>query len=305
MSIYILETEHLNYTYKSSNNSLSNLNLKVPSGSIYGFLGPNGAGKSTTIRVLVGLLKKQSGIINFFNDSFSSFNRIDVLKNVGSLIESPSLYGHLTAKENLTITAKYRQNISKDRISEIFEMVKLSKVKDKKVKEFSYGMKQRLGLAIALIGNPKLIILDEPTNGLDPKGIIEMRRLLQELNQKHGITIFISSHLLSEVELICTNIGIIKNGKMIFQGAISQLKDFKKNKVKVSLETDNLSNTIDLLGAINIHNLSIIDSKICLQLEDKNQIPFLVNHLCENGVSIYGITTDFNLEDLYLKIIEN
>ncbi len=178
MKQLLVQTNNLNFSYSKSNIDIQNLNLEIEKSSIYGFLGPNGAGKTTTIKLLLGLLKKQSGNIQLFGKSFSN-NRIKSLAKIGALIENPSLYGHLTAKENLIIASNYRGNIPKSRIAEVLEIVKLSYTKNKTIKQFSLGMKQRLGLAIALLAKPELLILDEPTNGLDPKGIIEMRELIK------------------------------------------------------------------------------------------------------------------------------
>jgi lantibiotic transport system ATP-binding protein len=171
MEQLIIKTENLNFSYSKIKTDIENLNLEVPKGSIYGFLGPNGSGKTTTIRLLLGLLNKDSGNVQIFREPFIG-NRIKSLSKIGALIEDPSLYGHLNAKENLKIASNYRSNIPRGRIDEVLEIVKLSHVKNKKVKAFSLGMKQRLGLAITLLSNPELLILDEPTNGLDPKGII-------------------------------------------------------------------------------------------------------------------------------------
>lgn len=170
----------------------------VPKGSIYGFLGPNGAGKTTTLRLILGLLKRQTGSINVFNVPFDE-NRIEILNQTGSLIESPSLYSHLTAYENLNVLRKIYQ-CPESRINDVLELVGLSNTGKKKSGLFSLGMKQRLGIAIALLNNPALLILDEPTNGLDPNGILEIRELLKRINAESGITIVISSHLLSEIE---------------------------------------------------------------------------------------------------------
>jgi ABC-2 type transport system ATP-binding protein len=194
----IIKTTGLNYYFSKAAQTLFDINLDVKEGSIYGFLGPNGAGKTTTLRLLLGLLRKQEGSIEIFGKSFEQHS-IEILRNVGSLIEQPSLYAHLTAKENLEIYRKV-YGCSSNRINEVLEMVGLAYTKNKKTKQFSLGMKQRLSIALALLPQPKLLILDEPTNGLDPNGIIETRELIKRLNTEFGTTILVSSHILAEVE---------------------------------------------------------------------------------------------------------
>lgn len=195
-----IETEQLSFQYSKNEMIINNIDLKVPQSSIYGFLGPNGAGKTTTLKLLLGLLKQNTGSIKIFEQPFEN-NRIEILKKIGSLIEAPSFYSHLTAIENLRILQRVFQ-CSKSRIYEVLDIVGLSSVSKKKTINFSFGMKQRLGIAIALLHSPELLILDEPTNGLDPNGIIEIRELLIKLQKENNITILVSSHLLSEVEKI-------------------------------------------------------------------------------------------------------
>src|SRR6187549_640680 len=212
----VIRTTGLFYHYSRGVPTLDNINLRVERGSIYGFLGPNGSGKTTTLSLLLGLLNNQKGTIEIFGQHLHA-NRINILKKIGSLIETPSLYGHLTAKENLEV---YREvyGASKARIAEVLNIVGLEDTGKKTTKKFSLGMKQRLAIALALLPDPELLILDEPANGLDPAGIIELRELIKTLNKTHGMTILISSHLLAEVEKIVTHIGIIFKGKMLFQG---------------------------------------------------------------------------------------
>ncbi|WP_278600713.1 ABC transporter ATP-binding protein [Clostridium tertium] len=193
MSQYIVKTENLIKKFNNVN-SVDKVNLKVREGEVYGFLGPNGAGKSTTIKMILGLIKPNSGEISVFGKSIKD-NREEILKDIGALVESPSYYGHLTAYENLEILRRVLK-VSKNEIEEKLKLVNLWDAKNKKVREFSLGMKQRLGIAQALMGNPKLLILDEPTNGLDPAGIIEIRNLIKYLAKEKNITIIISSHIL-------------------------------------------------------------------------------------------------------------
>ncbi|AKC61931.1 MULTISPECIES: ABC transporter ATP-binding protein [Clostridium] len=220
MSNFIIETKNLTKSFESFN-AVSNLNLQVKKGRIYGFLGPNGAGKSTTIRMLLGLIKPTNGEINIFGKSIKE-NRIKILKNTGSLVESPSYYANLTAYENLKISAKIL-NLKESYIDDVLETVKLTKWKNTQVKKFSLGMKQRLGIALALIGEPDLLILDEPTNGLDPEGIHEIRELIKELPKINGMSVLISSHILSEIQIMADDIGIINLGKLLFQGSLDEL----------------------------------------------------------------------------------
>lgn len=221
MGIYIVETEDLTKAYGAVN-SVSQLQMKVGKGEIYGFLGPNGAGKTTTIRMLLGLIKPTTGNIKVFNRDLKT-NRIDILREVGSLVESPSYYGHLTGHENLEVIRQMLQ-VPKKNIDEVLRIVRLEKQKDKLVKQYSLGMKQRLGIAMALLGNPKLLILDEPTNGLDPAGIQEIRELIKQLPKQYDMTVVISSHLLNEMDQIATQVGIINSGQLIFQDKIEVLR---------------------------------------------------------------------------------
>jgi lantibiotic transport system ATP-binding protein len=222
-----LETNNLGHKFSEKEMVLNDINLRVIKGRIYGFLGPNGAGKTTTLKLILGLLKKQQGEILIFGKSLDK-DRIDILKNIGSLIESPSLYGHLTARENLNLLQKIYQ-CPEGRIQEVLNLVGLANTGNKKTSQFSLGMKQRLSIAIALLHNPLLLILDEPTNGLDPNGMIEIRELLIRLNEEQGITIIISSHLLAEIEKLVTYVGVINKGRMLFQGTLEELKSKQKN----------------------------------------------------------------------------
>tara|TARA_R110002126_G_scaffold142037_4_gene287584 strand:+ start:6484 stop:7401 length:918 start_codon:yes stop_codon:yes gene_type:complete len=303
MSKLIVQTENLYFSYSKSKKDIQHLNLQIPEGSVYGFLGPNGSGKTTTIRLLLGLLKKEKGEINLFGEPFQK-NRIDCLDKVGALIENPSLYEHLNATENLRISANYRGRISKERINEVLEIVKLSYVKKKKVKAFSLGMKQRLGLAIALLSNPKLLILDEPTNGLDPKGIIEMRALIKELNQKQGITIFLSSHLLSEIEKTCTHVGIINQGKIIFQDTVKALKTSKEGKINVEMEVNDIETSQKIvLEKIGLKT-TVEENLLLLDVDVKEDISLIIDVLRSSEISVYQIRIKDNLEDLFLALTE-
>lgn len=211
---------------------VKDLDLSVPEGSVYGFLGPNGAGKSTTMKMILGLVRPTAGTITVFGNKAGDRNRLSILEKVGSLIESPSYYGHLTGKENLRIVSTLKGVPDKD-IDRVLHVVRLENQKEKRVSQYSLGMKQRLGLACALLGNPKLLILDEPTNGLDPAGIQEMRELICSLPQQYGMTVMVSSHLLSEIGQMATNIGIISRGELVFQGSLPALRKRSSRHIAV------------------------------------------------------------------------
>ncbi|WP_016836925.1 ABC transporter ATP-binding protein [Ureibacillus thermosphaericus] len=216
---------------------VKNINLSVEEGEIFGFLGPNGAGKTTTLKMLLGLVKPTKGKVIIFGKELKE-NRQTILIQIGSLIESPSYYGHLTGMENLKLVQRLR-NIPEKNIHEVLNIVRLENQKDKKVNQYSLGMKQRLGIAMALLPFPKLLILDEPTNGLDPAGIEEIRELIKSFPSRFGITVLLSSHLLSEIEQIATSVGIINNGELLFHGSMESLK--KKSQQIIKIRTSNSS----------------------------------------------------------------
>lgn len=201
---------------------VSHLNLSVAEGSVYGFLGPNGAGKSTTLKMILGLVRPTAGSIEVLGKPMDGANRLAVLRQVGSLIESPSYYGHLTGEENLRIVQTLR-GVPEKNIREVLQIVRLDGQRGKKAAHYSLGMKQRLGLAAALLGYPKLLILDEPTNGLDPAGIQEMRELICDLPRRFGMTVVVSSHLLSEIDQMADHVAIIREGELVFQDTLETL----------------------------------------------------------------------------------
>lgn len=217
----IIETHDLCKQYGNALR-VAHLDLDVPEGSVYGFLGPNGAGKSTTLKMILGLVRPTAGSIRVLGKSMESKNRLAVLRQVGSLIESPSYYGHLTGEENLRIVQTLR-GVPEKNIREVLQIVRLDGQRGKKVAHYSLGMKQRLGLAAALLGYPKLLILDEPTNGLDPAGIQEMRELICELPERFGMTVVVSSHLLSEIDQMADHVAIIRDGELVFQDTLEAL----------------------------------------------------------------------------------
>ena len=220
MSQYIVKTENLIKKFNNVN-SVDKVNLKVREGEVYGFLGPNGAGKSTTIKMILGLIKPNSGKISVFGKSIKD-NREEILKDIGALVESPSYYGHLTAYENLEILRRVLK-VSKNEIEEKLKLVNLWDAKNKKVREFSLGMKQRLGIAQALMGNPKLLILDEPFVGLDPKASHILKEEMKKLCSE-GVAIFFSTHVLEVAEKLCDKVAIIKDGNIVSQGKMDEVK---------------------------------------------------------------------------------
>ena len=217
----IIETHDLCKQYGNALR-VAHLDLKVPEGSVYGFLGPNGAGKSTTLKMILGLVHPTAGNIQVLGQQMDGKNRLPVLRQVGSLIESPSYYGHLTGEENLRIVQTLR-DVPEKNIREVLQIVRLDGQRGKKVAHYSLGMKQRLGLAAALLGYPKLLILDEPTNGLDPAGIQEMRELICSLPERFGMTVVVSSHLLSEIDQMADHVAIIREGELVFQDTLESL----------------------------------------------------------------------------------
>lgn len=301
MKKYCIETNSLTYKFSEDETALNNVNLQVAENSIYGFLGPNGAGKTTTLKLILGLLRKQVGEIFVFGKPFAE-NRIEILKNLGSLIESPSIYGHLTAAENLRVLQKIYQ-CPLSRIPEVLELVGLSHTGSKRTSQFSLGMKQRLSLAVALLHNPALLILDEPTNGLDPNGILEIRELLQKLNQDHGITILISSHLLSEIEKLTTHVGIINHGNLLFQGTLPELLDKQKKSSFIIFETNDNQQTSQIIGKSG--TVSRIESgKVMTPILEKEKIADINRQLTESGIKVYQIATVENdLEAIFFDVI--
>ncbi|MFC6455323.1 ABC transporter ATP-binding protein [Paenibacillus vulneris] len=240
----IVQTHSLTKTYGRMNR-VNKVDLHVEDGEIYGFLGPNGAGKTTTLKMLLGLIKPSEGNIHIFGKSLNR-HRPYILERTGSLIESPSYYGHLTGLENMRIMQRLR-NVSDRNVDEALRIVRLDNHKDKKAEQYSLGMKQRLGIAMALLAFPKLLILDEPTNGLDPAGIGEIRELIKSLPARYGMTILLSSHLLSEIEQIATSVGIISEGNLLFQGKMASLQE--QGRPAILLKTGNNSKTERLLLA--------------------------------------------------------
>jgi ABC-type multidrug transport system ATPase subunit len=308
--MYCLETDRLSHSFTGNRPVLNDIRLQVPEGSIYGFLGANGAGKTTTLRLVLGLLTPKQGKIFLFGEPFER-NRVAILRRVGSLIETPSLYGHLSAFENLDLWRRIYRS-PKERMQEVLDLVGLPGTGNKKTGRFSLGMKQRLGIAIALLNDPSLLILDEPTNGLDPNGIIEIRELLKRLNQERGITILLSSHLLSEIEKLVTHVGIINKGSLLFQGTLEELIHQQRSGSVVVWETsdalralkvmkDCLSGEGAMAGVVRIEN-----GKVVMPLVAKEAIAILNRQLMGEGIDVYEISPVKNdLETIFIDLIKN
>ncbi|AXY75806.1 ABC transporter ATP-binding protein [Paraflavitalea soli] len=300
MSNYIIETQRLDFLFRSGQPILQQLSLQVPKGSIYGFLGPNGAGKTTTLRLILGLLRKQEGSITLFGKELAQ-QRIEILRRLGSLIEQPSLYLHLTGRQNLEMF-RLSYQCPKKRIDEVLEMVRLTDAANKKAKAYSLGMKQRLSIAIALLHDPELLILDEPTNGLDPSGIIETRELIKMLNREQGKTILVSSHMLAEVEKMATHVGIINKGKLLFQGPLQDLQRLKSKQSAIEIEVNDTAKAQKVLNG-HFPVKEVNGTKLLVHFESREKVALLNRTLIEQGVEVYHLgLTQNDLENLFIQI---
>lgn len=298
----IIEIKGLSKKFKSLT-AVDNLNLNVLKGDVFGFLGPNGAGKSTTIRMMLTLIKPNSGSIKLFGESLNG-NRNKLLGKIGAIVEKPDLYGYLSAYKNLEILGKISGcDVSQKRIMEILELVGLSARAKSKVKTFSHGMKQRLGIAQALLHDPELIILDEPTTGLDPQGMKEIRELILNLSREKKKTIFLSSHILHEVELVANRMIIINKGKTVIEGYVDEL--LKSSTIKVTVEVDDGEKMRSLItGSGWGDKLESSGEQKFVFLIDKNEIPLLVKYLVDCGVNLQAVIPQRSLEEYFLNITE-
>ena len=274
---------------------VKHLNLSVPQNSVYGFLGPNGAGKTTTLKMLLGLIHPNEGSMQLMGERFSSKNRLHTLKKMGSLIESPSYYGHLTAYENLEIICSLK-TLPKTEIERVLQIVRLEHAADKKAAAFSLGMKQRLGIAAALLGMPSLLLLDEPTNGLDPSGIQEMRELIKSLPASYGITVLISSHLLSEIEHTADHVGIIHKGHLLFQDSMQALHETSQKSLFLSTSDNPKARSILTMGDIK-------DETLILPFLSKEERIRMTLTLADHGIGITRMEENIeSLEDIFLEM---
>lgn len=295
---HILEISNLRKSYNKKT-VLDIDSLSIEEGSIYGLIGKNGAGKSTLMKIILGLVEKDSGTVQIFGKEVNIKNQKDFNKHLGGLIENPSFYDHLTGYENLEIICQLK-GIEKTEILKTLEFVGLNNVRDKKAKEYSLGMKQRLGIAIALIGNPKLLILDEPINGLDPQGIEEMRNLFKKIVSNTSTSILISSHILDEIEKIATHIGIIKEGKLTYNGSLKQYR--RLHPPFITLRTSDNQRVLELL---ELPSERLNEDKINLGKISNQEIAEIVNFL-HGKVAIYRIEEEKeSLEKLFIEESRN
>ncbi|MBY7142613.1 ABC transporter ATP-binding protein [Virgibacillus sp. NKC19-3] len=293
----IVETNHLTKTHGAVK-SVNKVDLHVLEGEIYGFLGPNGAGKTTTLKMLLGLIKPTEGEIHILGKDLRKY-RSSILQHTGSLVESPSYYGHLTGLENMLVMKRLR-DAPMENVNEALRIVRLEKQKDKKVNQYSLGMKQRLGMAMALLSFPKLLILDEPTNGLDPAGIGEMRELIKSLPSRYGMTILLSSHLLSEMEQMATSVGIINDGNLLYQGSMDDLR--QKSRSTIQLKTEDDISAQQLLERHGYH-LSLEASRITFANNGDAEVAKINKRLIDNDIMVTRIEEkELSLEDIFLEL---
>lgn len=278
---------------------VNQVNLTVYEGEIYGFLGPNGAGKSTTLKMLLGLAHPTSGRIVVFGQDLPKHRR-SILARTGSLIESPSAYQHLTGLENMRVMQRLR-GVPEANVMEALRIVRLENQKDKKVAQYSLGMKQRLGIAMALMSFPPLLVLDEPTNGLDPAGIGEIRELIRSLPQRYGMTVLLSSHLLSEIEQVATSVGIISDGQLVFQGSLDELKG--RSRSHIALRTQDNEAAARLLGANGMTPQVGGDGYLTLRDGDDAQVARCNRTLVAAGIDVLRIEERRrSLESIFLEL---
>ncbi|HMU44651.1 MAG TPA: ABC transporter ATP-binding protein [Ignavibacteriaceae bacterium] len=298
----IIEINNLSKHFKELK-AVNNLSLNVYRGDVFGFLGPNGAGKSTTIRMLMSLISPNAGEIKLFGKSLKE-NRIEILKRVGAIVEKPDFYGYLSAYKNLEILGRISgKHISQKRIMEVLELVGLSTRFKSKVKTFSHGMKQRLGLAQSLLHDPDLIILDEPTTGLDPQGMKEIRDLIITLSKDAKKTIFLSSHILYEVELVANRMVIINKGSAVVEGEVETL--LQQANLKVTMQVTDIEKAKHLLSDSRWSSKvnSFTDNKIIFAL-DPDEISKVNRYFIENGVDVSSIVPMRSLEEYFLELTE-
>ena len=298
---YIMETVGLRKSYKG-NVVVNDVNIHVPKGAIYGFVGPNGAGKSTVMKMILNLIQPEAGEVQLFGEKVTD-QSYEVFKRVGSIIENPYFYEKMTARQNLELHCDYMGYHNKERIDEVLQMVDLQNVEGKQIRHYSLGMKHRLAIARAILARPEFLILDEPINALDPEGIREMRTLFQRLNREEGTTIFISSHILSEVDLIADTIGIIQHGKLLTELPIEEIH--KRQTEYISLQVDDVSHAAALLEKMGITNFSVVDKEFIRIYGSNISDKALSKALIENGVGLESLGRKHDtLEDYFFQLTE-
>ncbi len=297
---YILQTNHL--TKRIDGKELvKDVNIHVKKGEIYGFLGPNGAGKTTVMKMITNLWKPTQGTVELFGETLENTS-YEVLKRMGSIIEFPTFYEHMSGRDNLQLHCEYMGYYSKDSLSEALNMLGLFEAADKPVKRYSLGMKQRLGIARAVLCKPELVVLDEPTNGLDPAGMKQIRDLFRMLSTEYGMTFLISSHLLAEIESIADTIGIIHHGKLIREIPMNEISEM--NTAYIELSVGNTQKAAYILSEkLNLHNFKIVDDSKIRIYEVSAATQTISKELLSNGVEMMSITKHAeSLEEYFLKL---
>lgn len=294
---YLIETRHLSRRF-GPQLAVDDLNLLVPAAGVYGFLGPNGAGKTTAIRMLLGLIRPDAGEVRLFGQSLNANYRA-AMSRVGALVEAPSLYPHLTGRENLEVTRRLLGSPRK-LIDRALETIKLTRDANRRVREYSLGMRQRLGLALALLNQPELLILDEPTNGLDPAGIHEMRDLIRRLPEEFGVTVFLSSHLLNEVEQIASHIGIIHESKLLFQGTLAELQSRQQTQLLIGVTKVDDAAQFLVNAGWSVHRQDGLLSLRAKAPEDAVKVNRL---LLDQRLDVFHLSlSQSSLEDIFLNL---
>ena len=298
---YIMETVGLRKAYKG-NIVVDNVNIHIPKGAIYGFVGPNGAGKSTVMKMILNLIQSDAGEVQLLGEKVTDHS-YEIFKKVGSIIENPYFYDKMTARQNLELHCEYMGFPNEERIDEVLHLVDLQNVEGKQVRHYSLGMKQRLAIARAFLARPEFLILDEPINALDPDGIREMRNLFQRLNREDGTTIFISSHILSEVDLLADMIGIIRHGKLLTELPIEEIH--KHQTAYISLQVDDVTRAAALIEGMGIKNFSVLDKEFIRISDSDVSGKTLSKALIENGVGLESIgRKQDTLEDFFFQLTE-
>ncbi len=297
----MIQIQNLNFEFSKNKPVLRNISLSVPKGSIFGFLGANGAGKSTTMKMLIGSIPDENGTIRIFDRTLSQLYP-EGFNKIGSLIDTAAFYDHLSGWENLLVISRLRE-LPESECERVLRLVDLWDSRNMKMKRYSLGMKQRLSIAMTLLGKPELLILDEPVNGLDPNGMLEMRELLIRLNREEGVTIFISSHLLQEIEKMITHLAIISHGEIRFTGSIKDLNElYRYDHIRIGL--NNASKFISEIPA-SYSPQKVDDNTIEITAGSKEDIAALVRLLVLKEAEIFEIKNSAGLEDWFMEITKN